>query len=108
MLWYFLGNFGDQKGQNLNIFLKYGAGVQCRVLLWWWCFIVSTGGRGVQAFEDSGPVIGWLWSSGAVFPAFCPLSIEEANIQRQQHLNKLNQFKKTRINLKKILHNKDF
>ena len=29
--------------------------------------------RGVQAFEDSGPVIGWLWSSGGALPAFCPL-----------------------------------
>lgn len=29
--------------------------------------------RGVQAFEASGPVIGWLWSSGGVFHAFCPL-----------------------------------
>ena len=28
---------------------------------------------GVPAFEDSGPVIGWLWSSCGVFPAFCPL-----------------------------------
>ena len=86
--------------------------------IWCWC-VVSCAPlavvfhrvhwpRGVQAFEDSGPVIGRLWSSGAVFPAFCPLSIEEINIRRQQYLNKLNQFKKTRINLKKILHNKDF
>ena len=29
--------------------------------------------RGVQAFEDSGPVIGWLVSSGGALPAFCPL-----------------------------------
>lgn len=29
--------------QNLNIFLKYGVSVCGRVLLWWWCFIVSTG-----------------------------------------------------------------
>ena len=29
--------------------------------------------RGVQAFEDSGPVIGWLWSSGGALHAFCPL-----------------------------------
>ena len=31
-----LGIFGDRKGRNTNIFLKYGAGVGCRVLLWWW------------------------------------------------------------------------
>ena len=30
--------------------------------------------RGRQAFEDSGPAGGWLWSSGGVFHAFCPLS----------------------------------
>ena len=29
--------------------------------------------RGVQAFEDSGPAGGWLWSSGGVSHAFCPL-----------------------------------
>ena len=29
--------------QNLNIFLKCGVSVCGRVLLWWWCFIVSTG-----------------------------------------------------------------
>ena len=28
---------------------------------------------GGQAFEDSGPAVCWLWSSGGVFPAFCPL-----------------------------------
>ena len=43
MLWCFLGIFGDNKVQNLNIFLKYGVSVCGRVLLWWWCFIVSTG-----------------------------------------------------------------
>lgn len=35
--------------------------------------VVSTGAGGA-GFEASGPVIGWLWSSGVVFPAFCPLS----------------------------------
>ena len=25
-------------------------------------------------FEASGPITGWLWSSGRVFPPFCPLS----------------------------------
>ena len=34
--------------------------------------VVSTS-MGVQAFVDSGPFIGWLWSSGRVFPPFCPL-----------------------------------
>ena len=29
--------------------------------------------KGAQAFEDSGPVIGWLWSSSGALPAFCPL-----------------------------------
>ena len=43
VLWCFLGIFGDKKGRNLNIFFNCGAGVGCRVLLWWRCFIVSTG-----------------------------------------------------------------
>ena len=30
--------------------------------------------RDRQAFDASGPAGGWLWSSCAVFPAFCPLS----------------------------------
>ena len=34
--------------------------------------MVSTG-AGVPAFEASGPVIGWLWSSGGALHAFCPL-----------------------------------
>lgn len=29
---------------------------------------------GVPAFEDSGPAIGRLWSSGGALHAFCPLS----------------------------------
>ena len=29
--------------------------------------------RGVQAFENSGPAGGRLWSSGGALPAFCPL-----------------------------------
>ena len=29
--------------------------------------------RGVQAFEDSGPAGGWLWSYSGALPAFCPL-----------------------------------
>ena len=29
--------------------------------------------RGGQGFEASGPAIGWLWSSGVVFPPFYPL-----------------------------------
>ena len=57
--WCFLGKIGDQKGQNLNIFLKCGAGVSCRVLLWWWCFIVSTVCR---------------WSALVARPAFVPCS----------------------------------
>lgn len=32
--------------------------------------VVSTGPEVVQGFEASGPVIGWLWSSGVVFPPF--------------------------------------
>ena len=28
---------------------------------------------GVQCLAASGPAIGWLWSSGDAFPAFCPL-----------------------------------
>ena len=49
-----------------------------------WGVVCSFGGGfyrvhwsgGVPAFEDSGPAgpaIGWLWSSGGVFHAFCPL-----------------------------------
>ena len=64
VLWCFLGNFGDNKVQNLNIFLKYGVSVCGRVLLWWWCFIVSTGpevGR-LSRLQDlpevgSGPIV---------------------------------------------------
>ena len=29
--------------------------------------------RGRQAFEDSGPAGGWLWSYSGALPAFCPL-----------------------------------
>ena len=36
-------------------------------------FIVSSGAGG-RAFDASGPARGWLWSSGRVFPPFCPLS----------------------------------
>ena len=43
VLWCFLGIFGGNKVQNLNIFLKYGVSVCGRVFLWWWCFMVSTG-----------------------------------------------------------------
>ena len=46
-----------------------------------WGVVCSFGGgfyrvhwsRGRQAFEDSGPAIGRLWSSCGVFHAFCPL-----------------------------------
>lgn len=34
--------------------------------------MVSTG-VGVQAFEDSGPAGGWLWSYSGALHAFCPL-----------------------------------
>ena len=64
-----LGIFGDRKGRNTNIFLKYGAGVGCRVLLWWWCPLVAY----VPDSGPAGPAIGWLWSSGGALPAFCPL-----------------------------------
>lgn len=37
-----------------------------------------------------------------------PLSTEEINIQREQHLNKLNKFKKNAENFEDIFHNKDF
>ena len=59
--------------RNLNIFLKSRKENRCgggRLPAFWrahW----SRGGRG---FEASGPAGGWLWSSGGVFPAFCPLS----------------------------------
>lgn len=37
-----------------------------------------------------------------------PLTTEELNIQREQHLNKLNKFKKNAENFEEIFHNKDF
>ena len=50
---------------------------------WCWCVVSCAPlvvvfhrvhwSRGRQAFEDSGPAIGRLWSSGGVFHAFCPL-----------------------------------
>ena len=46
-----------------RVVCSFGGGVS-------WC---PLGGRW-SAFEDSGPAIGRLWSSGGVFHAFCPLS----------------------------------
>ena len=73
MLWCFLGIFGDKRGRNLNIFFNCGAGVgwSCAPLVV--VFHRVHWSRGVPAFEDSGPAIGWLWSSGGVSHAFCPL-----------------------------------
>ena len=64
-----LGIFGDRKGRNLNIFLKYGVSVCGRVLLWWRCPLVAY----VPDSGPAGPAGGWLWSSGGALPAFCPL-----------------------------------
>ena len=68
-----LGIFGDKKGRNLNIFLKYGVSVCGRVLLWWWCFMVSTGPEvcRLSMLQDlpevgSGPLV-------VRSHAFCPL-----------------------------------
>ena len=74
MLWCFLGNFGDKKGRNLNIFFNCGAGVgwSCAPLVVVFHRVHWSIGR--QAFDASGPAIGRLWSSGGVFHAFCPLS----------------------------------
>ena len=71
-LWCFLGDLGDNKVRNLNIFLKYGVCVWCRVCLSWWCSSVSTGGicAGFRTFRTCRR---WLWSSGVVCPPFCPL-----------------------------------
>ena len=75
VLWCFLGIFGDNKVQNLNIFLK------CRKENRQRCGRLSAfhrvhWSRDRQAFDASGPAGpagGWLWSSCGVFPAFCPL-----------------------------------
>ena len=73
MLWCFLGIFGDKKCQNLNIFLKYGSGVSCRVLLWWWllsCPLVqgSAGFRGFRTCHRLALVL-W-WCAPRLLPAF--------------------------------------
>lgn len=71
-LWCFLGKIGDRKRQKQRYILLSGLSWCCFYpLLWWrwWCPLVAGG----QGFEASGPAIGWLWSSGRVFPAFCPL-----------------------------------
>ena len=72
MLWCFLGIFGDNKGQKLNIFLKVGKvnGWRCcRLSAFWRVHWSEDSGP----FGDSGPAGGWLWSSGRVFLSFCPL-----------------------------------
>ena len=61
MLWCFLGDLGDQKGRNTNIFLKYGVSVCGRVLLWWWCPLVQrcAGVRGFRTCHRSALVLWW-------------------------------------------------
>ena len=69
VLWCFLGNLGDLKGQKQRIVLLLGFSWCCfHPLLWWrwWCPPVA-GGQG------SGPAGCWRWSSGGALPAFCPL-----------------------------------
>ena len=65
--------------------------------IWCWC-VVSCAPLAVVFHRvhwwQASRLLWLVLSFRAVFPAFCPLSIEEINIQRQQHLNKLNQFKK--------------
>ena len=52
------------------IFEDCRASVVALTLWRWWCPLVA----GVPDSGPSGPAIGRLWSSGRVFPAFCPLS----------------------------------
>ena len=61
----FLGIFGDKKGQNLNIFLKYGTGVQCRVLLSWCVSSCPLGAGGALLL----PLFGCVPS---LSPCLCP------------------------------------
>ena len=68
-----LGIFGDKKCQNLNIFLESGAGVSCRVLLWWWllsCPLVRrcAGFRGFRTCHRLALVL-W-WCAPRLLPAF--------------------------------------
>lgn len=65
-LWCFLGNFGDNKRQNLNLFLKCGC----------WCVVVCSSRGGVSwcPLVAGVPALGLVRSSGGVFPPFCPLS----------------------------------
>ena len=52
--------------------------------MWLWCVVSCAPlvvvfhrvhwSRGRQAFEDSGPAGGWLWSSGGALRPFCPPS----------------------------------
>ena len=67
MLWCFLGIFGDRKRQNLNIFLKVGAGCGSACLL----FDVSAGAD-VCRRSGLSSLSGVVRSSGGVFPAFLP------------------------------------
>ena len=60
MLWCFLGIFGDRKGRNTNIFLKYGVSVCGRVLLWWWCPLVQRC-AGVRCFRTCRRLALVLW-----------------------------------------------
>ena len=67
----FLGILGDKKVQNLNIFLKVREGEQlerwsaaCLLRVHWCRCAGSLGFRTCRRL---------LWSSGGVFPSFCPL-----------------------------------
>ena len=73
VLWCFLGIFGDNKRQNLNIFLKSRKENRCgggRLACLLACPLVQRW----AGFRDSGPAGGWLWPSGGVFPDFRPPS----------------------------------
>lgn len=90
------GQKGIESGQNrskVNIYLlgfvsprdfRRQQTAKCKHIfeIWCWCVVSFVPFVEVfsscplvlrcQCFEDSGPVIGWLWSSGGVFLAFCP------------------------------------
>ena len=66
-------DLGDRKAQNLNIFLKVREGE--RLEMWSLAYIYRVHLVQVcRLFDAQDLPERWLWSSGRVFPSFCPLS----------------------------------
>ena len=63
----FSGFSETRRGKNKNLF--YFRGFRGLLSSSFVVAVVVSTGAGLQA---SGPEGGWLWSSGRVFPAFCP------------------------------------